>query len=131
MDKNSNIVVGIDLDNCITADENSKEFFKVICHLLHPEYEIHIISNRGKESKQDTIRELKELVIQYSQLTITSNKAGYILQEGINILFEDTDEYFLEIPESTTVFKIREDGNFSFAENKWVGNKKTTKMIDE
>jgi len=129
MDKNT-IKVGIDLDNCITADQNSKEFFRVICHLLHPEYEIHVISNRAETDRQDTIKELEELKVQYSHLELTSQKEKYILKNGINILFEDTDEYFLEIPESVTVFKIREEGNFSFSAGKWIGSKKTTILID-
>ena len=122
------IVVGIDLDNCITADA---EFFRVICFLLAPEYEIHIITNRDKNSRKETIRELKELGIHYSKLAITGNKVDYILQEGITVYFDDTDENLLEIPQSVTVFKIREEFNFSFAEKKWIGSKKTTKMIDE
>ena len=39
------------------------------------------------------------------------------------------DEYFLEIGEETTVFKIRESGNFSFSEKKWIGSEKTVKII--
>jgi hypothetical protein len=129
MDKK--IKIGIDLDNCITADENSKEFFRIICHLLHPEYEIHIITNRDKSSRQDTIKELKELGIQYSRLRLTGLKAQYILNEGINIYFDDTEEYILEIPQSTTVFKIREDLNFDFAEKKWITSRRNSILIDE
>lgn len=123
--------VGIDLDNCITADKNSKEFFRILCHLLHPEYEIHIITNRDKSNRDNTIKELEELNIQYSHLALTSQKDKYVEHQGINILFEDTDESFLEIPESTTVFKIREEGNFSFAEKKWITSRQNSILIDE
>ena len=34
------------------------------------------------------------------------------------------------IGDEVVVFKMREPGNFSFAENKWIGSSKTTKMID-
>ena len=121
------IVVGIDLDNCITADA---EFFRVICFLLAPEYEIHIITNRDKNSRQDTVKELEELGIQYSQLVITGSKAQHILKEGINIYFDDSDTYFLSLPESVLVFKVREHFNFDYKSHRWIGNKKTTKMID-
>jgi hypothetical protein len=30
------------------------------------------------------------------------------MDKGITIYFDDTDEYFLDLPESVTVFKIRE-----------------------
>lgn len=129
MDKH--IIIGIDIDYCITADENSKEFFKIICHLLHPTYEIHIITNRDKSDRDATIKELEELGIQYSHLALTSEKDKYVEQQGINILFENEDEYFLQIPQSTTVFKIREEGNFSFAEKKWITSRQNSILIDE
>ena len=122
--------IGLDLDNCITADDNSKEFFRIICHLLIAQNEIHIITNRAETDRDETIKELKELEIQYTRLALTGLKCQYILKEGINIYIDDTDEYLLELPESVTVFKIREDGNFSFSAGKWIGSKKTTKMID-
>jgi hypothetical protein len=125
------IKVGIDLDNCITADDNSKEFFRIICHLLHPEYEIHIITNRDESGRGDTIKELEELQIQYSHLALTSQKDKYVEQKVINILFENEDEYFLEIPESTTVFKVREDGNFSFSKKKWITSRQNSILIDD
>jgi len=125
------IVIGIDLDNTITADENSKRFFSVLTHLLQPEYEIHIITNRDKALRQDTIGELEEIDIQYDNLMLTENKADYILREDITIYFDDTDEYFLSLPDSVLVFKIREAGNFSFSKKKWIGSEKTTKMIDK
>ena len=59
------------------------------------------------------------------------NKAEFIRENRINIFFENQDENFLEIGPEVTVFKIREAGNFSFAEKKWYGSRKTTVMIDE
>ena len=122
--------IAIDLDNTITADRNSALFFRIITHLLIPENDIIVISNRDESDRETTEQELSVLGIRCNKLILTENKAGYVLKNGINILFEDTDEYFLEIPESVTVFKIREDGNFSFSAGKWIGSKKTVKMID-
>jgi len=122
--------IAIDLDNTITADKNSALFFRIITHLLIPENDIIIISNRDESDWDNTEQELDVLEIRYNKLVLTANKAGYVLKNGINILFEDTDDYFLEIPESVTVFKIREEGNFSFSAKKWIGSKKTVKMID-
>ena len=42
---------------------------------------------------------------------------------------EDTDEYFLHLPESVLVFKTREAGNFDFAVKKWIGSKRTVRMV--
>ena len=122
--------IAIDLDNTITADQNSVCFFRAITHLLIPENDIIIISDRDESDKETTEQELSVLGIRYNKLILTSNKAGYILKNNITIFFENSDEYFLEIPESVTVFKVRESFNFSFAEKKWIANKHTTKMID-
>ena len=61
-------------------------------------------------------------------MAVTSNKADYILKNGITVFFDDTDEYFLNLPESVTVFKIREPWNFDFGNHKWLYNNKTGKL---
>ena len=121
--------IGIDLDNTITASKQSIEFFEILTHLLIAEYEIYILTNREPGTEQDIANELDYLGIEYSEIVITADKAEYIRQNNITILFENQDEYFLELGEETTVFKLRNDRNFSFSENKWLGNNKTTKMI--
>lgn len=123
--------IGIDIDHTITTDKNSVEFFRILTHLLIPENDIYIITNRNESDREDTEQELSILGIRYNKLIITDKKAEYIKAHGITIFFENTDEYFLEIGPEVTVFKIREPGNFSFPEKKWIGSKKTTKMIDE
>ena len=122
--------IAIDLDNTISADRNSIEFFSILTHLLIAEHRIYIITNREPDTEQETADELDNLNIDYSQIVITANKAQYIRDNKITIYFENEDEYFLELGEEVTVFKIREDGNFSFSAEKWTGSKKTVKMID-
>lgn len=123
--------IAIDLDNTITASRESIRFFAVLTNLLIPEHKIVIITNREPNTEQDIAEELDCLGIEYSQIVITDRKADFIRQNNVSIYFEDSDEYFLELPETVTVFKIRESGNFDFAEKKWIANKTTTKMIDE
>ena len=125
------IKLGIDLDNTITASKQSIEFFSIMTNLLIAEHRIYIITNREPNTEQEIADELHVLGIDYSEIVITGKKAEYIREQGITIFFENQDEYFLELGEETTVFKIREDGNFDFAEKKWIGSSKTTKMIDE
>ena len=123
--------IAIDLDNTITADKNSALFFRIITHLLIPENDIIIISDRDEADRKSTEQELSVLGIRHNKLILTANKAGYILKNGITIFFENTDEAFLEIPQSVTVFKIREDGNFSFAKKKWITSRRNSILIDE
>lgn len=132
MDKyGDKMIIAIDLDNTITASRESIRFFSVLTNLLIPEHNIVIITNREPNSEQDIAEELDCFGIEYSQIVITDRKADFIRQNNVSVYFENEDEYFLMLPETVTVFKIREDGNFSFAEKKWYGSKMTTKMINE
>lgn len=123
--------IGIDLDNTITASKDSVEFFRVITHLLIPEHDIVILTNRDESDRENTEQELDVLGIRYNKMVLTADKAEYILKNGIQFLFEDTDEYLLTLPKAVTVFKIREDGNFDFKTHKWIGSNKTVELIDE
>jgi uncharacterized HAD superfamily protein len=121
--------IAIDIDNTITASKSSVEFFRTLTTLLISAHQIIIISNRDEADRETTEEELDVLGIRYNKLILTADKAEYILKHGIEFLFEDTDEYLLELPDSVTVFKIRESGNFCFLDHKWIGSPKTTKMI--
>jgi len=123
--------IAIDLDHTINASDQSIEFFRVITNLLSPDNEIYIITNRETGTEKEISEELSELGIQYHHIVITPDKAEFIKENDITIYFENTDEYFLQLGEGVTVFKIRESGNFDFAEKKWIGSRKTMKMIDE
>ena len=124
--------IAIDLDSCITASRQSIEFFEILTHLLHPdpEYRVVILTNREPGTEQEVADELDYLGIEYSEIVITSQKAQYIRENKITIFFENEDEYFLELGEEVTVFKIREDGNFSFSAGKWITSKRNSILID-
>jgi len=121
--------IAIDIDNTITASKNSVEFFRMLTTLLISKHQIIIISNREESDRETTEEELDVLGIRYNKLILTADKAEYILKHGVEFLFEDTDEIFLTLPDSVTVFKIREEGNFCFSEHKWIGSAKTVKMM--
>lgn len=124
--------IGIDLDNTINNNEDTIKFFSFLTNSLrYTQSQIYIITNREKEYRDKTVSELKELGIYYDHLIITSKKEEVIMTNNINIYFDDTDEYFLSIPECVTVFKIREPGNFDFNQQKWVYDNKTGINIDD
>jgi hypothetical protein len=119
--------IGIDLDNTITASKNSIKFFSLLTNLFRGAAVVYIITNRDKNeySRKDTMNELRDLEIYYDELVNTKNKKDVIVDEEITVYFDDTDEYFLELPDSVTVLKIREDGNFDFSAHKWLYSEKT------
>lgn len=104
--------IAIDLDNTITASRESIRFFAVLTNLLIAEHRIYIITNREPNTEQLIAEELDCFGIDYSEIVITAKKAQYIRDNRISIYFENEDEYFLDITEDVTVFKIRKDGNF-------------------
>jgi hypothetical protein len=56
-------------------------------------------------------------------------KAGVIAEKGIDIYFDDQDEMTGEIPETVTVFKIRNGGNFDFETRKWLYSGRTGRQV--
>ncbi len=121
--------IGIDLDFTINWNKNTISFFSMLTHALKEKAEIFIITNRGEYNRDMTIKELDALKIYYDHLIITDKKADFIINEGITIFFDDTDEYFLTLPDTVCVFKIREPGNFDFEDHKWLYGKQTGKLI--
>ena len=114
--------IAFDLDG--TCNEY-QQYFSLISNALKGKAVIYIITSRDPDDYNDTEKELKELEIYYDHLAITDNKAEYILEEGISVLYEDTDEYFLELPESVAIFMVRNGGNFCFTKKKWVYGDRT------
>lgn len=125
--------IGIDLDNTINENNTTISFFSFITNAMKGKWEIFIITNRddSEKSRQKTIEELNGHGIYYDKLVITPDKHDYIIENGINVYVDDTDEYYLKLPESIVVFKIREAGNFDFENHKWVYGDKTGINIDD
>ena len=125
--------IGLDLDNTINENSNTIALFSLLTNALKNKAEIHIITSRedSEKSKQETILELDKYSIHYDKLIITSDKHNYIINNGITVYVDDTDEFFQKLPENITVLKIREPGNFDFDKHKWIYGDKTGININE
>ena len=106
--------IAIDLDNTITADKNSIEFFEILTNLLDPDHKIYILTNRTHGSEQDVANELDYLGIEYAEIAITADKAKYLKDNNIAIFFENGDRFSHGLGEEVAVFEISEDGCFDF-----------------
>jgi len=122
------IKVAIDLDNTITE---YPKFFSIITRALVPSIEVVILTNRENsvESKEKIKKILADLDIFYSKIVITAKKTEYVIKNDVNIFIDDTDEYFLNLPKSVCVLKIREPGNFDFDIKKWYYDDNTGENI--
>jgi hypothetical protein len=81
--------------------------------------QIYILTDRPAGTEDQIADQLRDYDITYKTIKITGQKSRYILKQGISVLFDDVDHYFLDLPPKVTVFKIRQKYNFDFAEKKW------------
>lgn len=118
MEAGENIIkVGVDLDGTISE---YPWFFKLFTRVMaQAGCKIYVITDRVPGTEAEVDAELEKYGITYHVLEITSAKARYILDEGISVLFDDVDDYFLELPEEVAVFKIRQKYNFDFGGKRW------------
>ena len=123
--------LALDLDHTIDVSKQSNKFFMLLAKLFYDCAEIHILANREPGTEASIAEKLKELGVRYHYLKITADKAQYIRENGIEVYFENADEYFLELGPEVCVFKVREEGNFDFVAKKWIGGSGSVKMIDE
>ena len=124
--------VGLDIDGCIVS-EYSDVFSKLTNALKGSvEIEIFIISSRenSNKSKQETIQELQELGITYDHLILTDDKQK-VIKENIDLFVDNEIENFQGVDSAICCLLIREQMNYDWETDRFLGDKKTTKMIDE
>ena len=111
----------VDIDGTITY---APEFFAELTQRFAPIAEIHIVTARyqieDEENNDETEKLLRDIGVHFDHLVFTSEKALYCIEKGIDIVFEDVDEYFKELPENILVFKIRETHNYDWGTYRWV-----------
>ncbi|MFQ6035515.1 MAG: hypothetical protein ACE5NM_06670 [Sedimentisphaerales bacterium] len=109
--------IGIDLDGTISE---YPEFFRLFSKAMaNAGCKIYIVTDREPRTEDQVKAELKNYGITYHVVKITGDKVSYILGQGIGVLFDDVDHYFVDLPEEVAVFKVRQKYNFDFAEKRW------------
>lgn len=120
--------IGLDLDDTIS---HAPAFFALLTQMTAGRAEIFVITRREPGTEAEIAEELSRYGIRYDRIVITDQKAAFILSEGIEVYFDDRDEFFQSLPESVKVFKTREPGNFCFDTGRWYYGDKTGINIDE
>jgi hypothetical protein len=109
--------IAVDLDGTISE---YPAFFKLVTSAMaRAGCKIYVITDRPPGTEAHVGRELERYGITYHTIKITSEKARYISSEGISVLFDDIDEYFMDLPEEVAVFKVRQKYNFDFSRKRW------------
>ncbi len=71
-------------------------FFKVTCTSLRKNsHEVHLVTDNDEHFREQRIKELNHLGIEYDYLEITSDKEGYYIVNEIDFAIDDNlHEYF-------------------------------------
>lgn len=117
--KGEKIKIGLDMDGTIT---DFPDFFAALSK--SDQFEIHVITGRGPEHEAVTIQELEKFGVRFDKLHLvdaTWKMKGEICKNlGIQIMFDDMDEFIKHISPDTMVFKVRNDGNWNETHSSWI-----------
>lgn len=110
--------IAVDLDGTISE---YPQFFKLFTKAMSQAgCKIYVVTDRPPGTEQVVSEQLGSYGITYDFIKITGRKDKFILKEGITVLFDDVDEYFVDLPAEVAVFKIRQKYNFDFTQKKWL-----------
>jgi len=108
--------IALDIDGTV---DKVPEFFSFLSQ--HWPGKVYIVSYR--EDRQQAEADLAAWGIRYDELHLVKlfqTKAELLDRlDDVSFFFEDMDEAIHAIPESITCFKIRNNENFNFDEEKW------------
>jgi hypothetical protein len=116
--KDSALRIAIDLDGTISE---YPDFFRILIDAVRAAgCRVYIVTDRPPGTESEVASQLAEYGIGYDTIKITGEKSSYILREGIDVLFDDVDGYFVGLPPQVAVFKIRQKYNFDFTKRQWL-----------
>lgn len=122
--------IGLDLDGLL--DERPDFFCFLTAALRGAGHFVAVLTYRDPESRPRTEAQLAGWGIAYDELHFAralSDKGRLCRELGIDVYFDDQDECIQDVPEGTTVFKIRNGGNFDFAARKWLSTARLTSLL--
>jgi len=119
--------IAIDLDATITM---YPKVFSAFCRAFRTTgHVVYVVTDRGPGTESEVMGMLDELEIDYDFVKITNDKASYVTEQGIDVLFDDTDRYFADLPASVAVLKVRGHYNFDYADRKWLYTEESGRKI--
>jgi hypothetical protein len=122
--------IGLDLDGLL--DERPDFFAFLTAALRHAGHFVAVLTYRDPESCQRTQAQLAAWGIAYDELHFarTLDDKGRLCRElDLDVYFDDQDECLAGVDERTTVFKVRNGGNFDFAQKKWLSTARLTRLL--
>lgn len=122
--------LGLDMDGLL---DEQPTFFSLLTSAFRAQgHFVAILTYRDPDSRLKTETALAGMHISYDELHFANSldDKGRLCQElAIDIYFDDQDECIVPVGERTTVFKIRNGGNFDFDEKKWLSTGRMTRLV--
>jgi hypothetical protein len=122
--------VGLDLDGLL--DERPAFFAFLTAALRAAGHFVAVLTYRDPEGRARTEAQLAAWGIAHDELHFArslDDKGRLCRELELDIYFDDQDECLVGVDEGTTVFKIRNGGNFDFDERKWLSTAKLTRLL--
>jgi hypothetical protein len=122
--------IGLDIDGLL---DERPDFFSFLSHALRAGgHFVAVLTYRDPDSRSRTEGQLAAWGISYDELHFArslSDKGRLCREARIDVYFDDQDECLVGVDEKTTVFKIRNGGNFDTAAGKWMSTAKLTRLL--
>jgi hypothetical protein len=122
--------IGLDIDGLL--DEHP-EFFSLLTLLFSSAgHFVAILTYRDPEARSRTEKQLAVWGITYNEIHFArslTDKGRLCRELALDVYFDDQDECLVGIDEKTTVFKIRNGGNFDFSAGKWISTAGLTRLL--
>jgi hypothetical protein len=122
--------IGLDLDGLL--DERPDFFSFLTAALRAGGHFVAVLTYRDSEGRARTEAQLASWGITYDELRFArslQDKGRLCRELDINIYFDDQDECIQDVAEGTTVFKVRNGGNFDFDDRKWLSTSRLTRLL--
>jgi hypothetical protein len=122
--------IGLDVDGLL--DEHPA-FFSLLSGVFSSGgHFVAILTFRDPAALSRTEKQLAEWGITYDEIHFAhslSDKGRLCRELALDVYFDDQDECLVGIDEKTTVFKIRNGGNFDFSARKWLSTTALTRLL--
>ena len=122
--------VGLDIDGLL---DERPEFFALLSAALHAGgHFVTVLTYRDPDRREQTEKQLGAWGVAFDELHFArslSDKGRLCRELQLDVYFDDQDECVVSVDESTTVFKVRNGGNFDFDERKWVSTARLTRLL--
>jgi hypothetical protein len=117
--------LGLDLDGVI---DESANFFSVLSQVWPGE--VYVITYRDDRAK--VLADLERHGIKCTDAILVdsfADKAVAIARLGIGVYVDDQDEVLMHVPETVTVLKLRNGGNYDYAARQWLYSAQTGRPV--